>query len=30
MIENRVSQFDTQNDNITDWFSGSPEWIKRS
>ena len=24
------NHFDPKNDDIADWFSGSPEWVKRS
>ena len=24
------NHFDPQNDNLADWFSGSPDWVRRS
>ena len=24
------NHFDPKNDNISDWFSGSPDWVRRS
>ena len=26
----RESHFDPKNDDIADWFSGSPDWVRRS